>query len=93
MLKPALVLLSCAVAAHAYCNSMNHPPFNYGPRTSKAFPPGWNGLSTTPVRGWRSWYAYYTHMDEGMIREVVDALTSKNRTVKGWEGKVSLCDL
>ena len=28
-----------------------------------------------------------------MIREVVDALTSKNRTVKGWEGKVSLCDL
>lgn len=40
MLKPAFVLLSCAVAAHAYCNSMNHPPFNYGPRTSKAFPPG-----------------------------------------------------
>lgn len=43
--------------------------------------------------GWRSWYAYYTHMNEGMITEVVDALTAKNRTVKGWEGKVSLCDL
>ena len=32
-------------------------------------------------------------MNEGMITEVVDALTAKNRTVKGWEGKVSLCDL
>ena len=28
-----------------------------------------------------------------MIVDVIDALSSKNRTVKGWEGKVSLCDL
>ena len=28
-----------------------------------------------------------------MIEEVIDALTAKNRTVAGWEGKVSLCDL
>ena len=62
-------------------------------RTSKAFPPGWNGLSPTPVRGWRSWYAYYTRMNQGMIEEVIDALVAKNRTVKGYAANVSLCDL
>lgn len=41
----------------------------------------------------RSWYAYYTKMDQAMIVDVIDALAVKNRTVKGWEGKVSLCDL
>ena len=89
----AAVVLSAAAPARAYCNSMGGAPFNYGPRTSKAFPPGWNGLAKTPVRGWRSWYAYYTHMDQGMIKEAVDALVAKNRTVAGWDGKVSLCDL
>ena len=32
-------------------------------------------------------------MNEGMIKEAIDALAAKNRTVKGWDGKVSLCDL
>lgn len=74
-----------------YCNSMGH--MGYGPRTSKAFPPGWNGQSKTPKIGWRSWYAYYTRMNQDMIENVIDALVAKNRTVPGWDGKVSLCDL
>ena len=57
------------------------------------FPPGWNGLATTPPMGWRSWYAYYTSFDQGMIETVIDALVAKNRTVAGWDGPVSLCDL
>jgi hypothetical protein len=32
-------------------------------------------------------------MNQSMIEDVIDALAEKNRTVKGWEGKVSLCDL
>ena len=32
-------------------------------------------------------------MDQGMIADVIDALSAKNRTVKGWTGKVSLADL
>ena len=59
----------------------------------QAFPPGWNKLAQTPFRGWRSWYAYYTQMNQDMITDVIDALAAKNRTVKGWDGKVSLCDL
>ena len=86
-----LVAISFIAGASAYCNGMSR--MGYGPRTSKAFPPGWNKLGQTPFRGWRSWYAYYTQMNQGMIEEVIDALASKNRTVKGWEGKVSLCDL
>lgn len=81
-----LLLLSTGVAA--YCNGMRWPT-----RTSTAYPPGWNGLSKTPFRGWRSWYAYYTQMNQGMIESVIDALAAKNRTVQGWDGKVSLCDL
>jgi hypothetical protein len=54
---------------------------------------GWNGLAMTPYRGWRSWYAYYTQMDQADIADVIDALTAKNRTVKGWDGKVSIADL
>jgi|EP01047_Picozoa_sp_COSAG01_P043240 hypothetical protein len=38
-------------------------------------------------------YAYYTKMDQGKITDVIDALTAKNRTVKGWTGKVSIADL
>jgi len=89
--KAALPLLLGAVAVHGYCNGMSR--MGYGPRTSTAFPPGWNNMTRTPHRGWRSWYAYYTHMNEDMIKEAVDALAAKNRTVKGWDGKVSLCDL
>lgn len=72
----------------AYCNAMH-----YAPRTSTGFPPGWNGLGQTPFRGWRSWYAFYAQMNQSMIEDQIDALTTKNRTVKGWPGKVSLCDL
>lgn len=32
-------------------------------------------------------------MNQGMVEEAIDALSAKNRTVKGWDGKVSLCDL
>ena len=106
-----------------YCNGMSR--MGYGPRTSKAFPPGWNGLAKTPNIGWRSCasrafrtlprptpphlalltpgscrppdprpgYAYYTRMDQPMIEQVIDALVAKNRTVPGWDGQVSLCDL
>lgn len=86
-----LLTLSLFAGVAGYCNGMGH--MGYGPRTSKAFPPGWNGLSKTPFRGWRSWYAYYTSMNQDMIESVIDALSSRNRTVKGWEGRVSLCDL
>lgn len=82
------VLLSSVGLASAYCNGMNWPA-----RTSTAFPPGWNGLAQTPPRGWRSWYAYATHMDQQMIELVVDALSARNRTVAGYDGLVSLCDL
>eukprot|EP00040_Diaphanoeca_grandis_P044837 m.271969 g.271969 ORF g.271969 m.271969 type:complete len:602 (+) comp98455_c0_seq1:225-2030(+) len=88
------LLVSCMFLlsdTSAYCNAMG--PSGYGPRTSKAFPPGWNGLAKTPALGWRSWYAYYTNMDQSMISDVIDALTANNRTVKGWDGPVSLCDL
>ena len=87
-LSLAAVLLSSAGLASAYCNGMNWPA-----RTSTAFPPGWNGLAQTPPRGWRSWYAYATHMDQQMIELVVDALSARNRTVSGYDGLVSLCDL
>ena len=86
-----LVLIVHPPAVHGYCNGMGGQ--GYGPRTSKAYPPGWNGLVKTPARGWRSWYAYYTKMNQKMIEDAVDALAAKNRTVKGWDGKVSLCDL
>jgi len=47
-------LLALTRTGDAYCNSMGS--MGYGPRTSKAFPPGWNGLAKTPIQGWRSWY-------------------------------------
>ena len=55
----------------------------YGPRTSTKFPPGWNGLAETPFRGWRSWYAFYTAMNQPMIEGVIDALAAKNRREDG----------
>jgi len=94
MLRFVSVVVLAAIqigCADAYCNAMSHS--GYGPRTSKAFPPGWNGLAQTPFTGWRSWYAFYTAYNQSDIVNVIDALTAKNRTVKGWDGKVSLCDL
>ena len=83
-----LLLAMPSLVRSYYCNRAP-----YGPRTATTFPPGWNGLGKTPSRGWRSWYAFYTRMNQSMIRGTVDALTAKNRTVKGWTGRVSLCDL
>jgi len=91
LLAAVTLLLSQPSSVQGYCNAMHHA--GYGPRTSTKFPPGWNGLAETPFRGWRSWYAFYTAMNQPMIEGVIDALAAKNRTVKGWEGKVSLCDL
>ena len=86
-----MTMAATLAALSGYCNSMGK--FGYGPRTSKAFPPGWNGLTVTPHLGWRSWYAFYTQMNQAMIEEQIEALAAKNRTIKGWEGNVSLCDL
>ena len=88
-----LAVLLVLPTTSAYCNAMSR--MGYGPRTSKAFPPGWNGLAKTPPRGWRSWYAYFTGgmLTQNTMEQVIDALVAKNRTVKGWDGPVSLCDL
>jgi hypothetical protein len=55
-----------------------------------AFPPGgfragWNGLAATPPMAWRTYNAQYLGMvmDESMMRESIDALTLRNRTVDG----------
>lgn len=88
-LTVALAAAIAAPGAHAfYCNAAP-----YGPRKSKAFPPGWNGLGQKPYMGWRSWYAFFTQMNQSLIEETIDALTARNRSVGGWKGNVSLCDL
>ena len=89
VLGAAAALLLLPDSGEAYCNAMRGWP----KRSTAAFPPGWNGLARTPFRGWRSWYAFYTDMDQAQIENVITALAEKNRTVEGWEGKVSLCDL
>ena len=91
----AAAVVLFASASDAYCNggAPDGSGKTWPPHTSTAFKPGWNGLAQTPFTGWRSWYAYYTQMNQDMITGVIDALAEKNRTVKGWEGKVSLCDL
>ena len=72
--KVALGLLVAAVlvpTALGYCNSMSG--MGYGPRTSKAFPPGWNGLARTPFRGW-----YVSILS-------LHSLSSQTRTLcRGW---------
>ena len=60
---------------------------------SKEFPPGWNGLARTPPMGWRSWNAFGNRISQSMMMDAAAAMTAKNRSVKGWEGVVSLCDL
>jgi|EP01047_Picozoa_sp_COSAG01_P043239 hypothetical protein len=52
----AVALSVCAACVTGYCNSATPDGTGkrWGPRTSKAFPPGWNGLAMTPYRGWRS---------------------------------------
>ena len=57
------------------------------------FAPGWNGQARTPPMGWRSWNAFGPRITQDMMMEAATAMTAKNRTVKGWDGNVSLCDL
>jgi len=64
-----------------------------GAGTSKDFPPGWNGLARTPPMGWRSWNAFGNRITQDMMMDAAHALAAKNRTVRGWKGEVSLCDL
>lgn len=85
MIWRAAALLSCAAGAAAQA-----PP-NGG--KSKDFPPGWNGEARTPPLGWRSWNAFGARISQALMEEQIDALVAKNRTVQGWDGKVSLCDL
>ena len=95
MRTAAAAVVLFASASEAYCNRGDPDGLGktWPPHTSTAFKPGWNGPAQTPFTGWRSWYAYYTKMNQDMITGVIDALAEKNRTVKGWDGKVSLCDL
>lgn len=62
-------------------------------QSSKDFPPGWNGEAMTPPMGWRSWNAFHANINQDTFVAAIDALTAKNRTVRGRAGSVSLCDL
>ena len=43
--------------------------------------------------GWRSWNAFGNRISETMMMDAAHAIVSKNRTIKGSSGSVSLCDL
>ena len=53
----------------------------------------WSGATSGVDVGWRSWNAFGPRITQDMMVQAVDAMVAKNRTVAGWEGKVSLCDL
>ena len=76
-----------AAASEAYCNGRDPDALGktWPPHTSTAFKPGWNGLAQTPFTGWRSWYAYYTHMNQDMITSVIDALAEKFGGRRGYD--------
>ena len=61
--------------------------------TASPFAPGWNGQARTPPMGWRSWNAFGPAITQDMMLSAATAIAAKNRTVKGWDGKVSLCDI
>jgi alpha-galactosidase len=42
-----------------------------------------NGLGLTPPMGWRSWNCYQFDISDEKMRGVIDAMTSKSRTVDG----------
>eukprot|EP01051_Picozoa_sp_SAG22_P030579 SAG22_NODE_11936_length_463_cov_0.626374_1_plen_136_part_10 len=96
MLKLGLALLQMLQLLGAARAQPWHPTVPVGPHNggkSKAFPPGFNGEARTPPQGWRSWNAFGPRITQDMMAMAVDAVVAKNRTVKGWDGKVSLCDL
>eukprot|EP01051_Picozoa_sp_SAG22_P016190 SAG22_NODE_2240_length_2803_cov_1.576923_4_plen_284_part_00 len=70
-------LLLLAALASAGAASSSFPP--------PGFAAGWNGLAKTPPLAWRTYNAQYLgmEMDEQMMRESIDALTARNRTVDG----------
>ena len=57
------------------------------------FGPGWNGQAETPPMGWRPWNCFRNVFTQQTAHMSVDALSARNRTVKGEPGLVSLCDL
>ena len=79
----ALALAALVAAATA------QPKNTYGGK----YKPGWNGEAKTPPMGWRSWNAFGNRITQDMMVQAVDAVVAKNRTVKGYADKVSLCDL
>ena len=93
MLKLVSIAATAAQLAQAQPWSPTVPkgPDNGG--KSKAFPPGFNGEARTPPQGWRSWNAFGNRITQDMMTQAVDAVVAKNRTVAGWDGPVSLCDL
>ena len=60
-------------------------------RSSTAFPPGWNNEARKPPLGWRSWNAFGNRITQDLMIQAAEALTARNRSVKGRPGKFSLC--
>jgi hypothetical protein len=54
---------------------------------------GYDRLRCVLLDGSGSWNAFGPRITQDMMVQAVDAMVAKNRTVAGWEGKVSLCDL
>ena len=57
------------------------------------FAPGWNGLAKTPTMGWRPWNYFRNFAYQDTLEAVAEALAARNRTIKGEQENVSLCDL
>ena len=56
------------------------------------FPPGWNGLATTPPLGWRSWNSYGNRVSADNFNATMQAMAAKVWTVDG-KSNVSLIDI
>jgi alpha-galactosidase len=50
-----------------------------------------NGMAPTPPMGWRSWLPFHANINDRVIRNMVDAVTSRSRLVDG--RPTSLADL
>ena len=47
------------------------------------YPPGWNGLATTPPLGWRSWNSYGNRVSADNFNATMEAMAAKLWTVDG----------
>ena len=56
------------------------------------YPPGWNGLATTPPLGWRSWNSYGNRVSADNFNATMEAMAAKLWTVDG-KDNVSLIDV